>query len=205
MKKLSFFIFVSIVLASKVYSQYCTPSFTNICTTALAADYVHNFSTTGGDVNISNLNTGCSGNAGNYIYYSTLKTAALPGTTINLSVSNQANTWSDGFAIWVDWNQDQAFDATELVWNSGVTGNGTVFTGFFVVPNNAKPGITRMRVLDRFNVIPSTPDVCATGMDYGECEDYNFEVLSAAPPPQFIVPPIANYAYDEGIDTVWVN
>jgi PKD repeat protein len=189
--------------------QYCNPSYTNMCTTSIASDFVNNFSTTGGEVNISNLNSGCSGSPGNYIYYSNMKVSAYPGNTINFSVNNGANpfggtNWEDGFGIWVDWNQDYTFDASEFVWNSVVAADyQTVFTGSIVVPANAKPGITRMRVMDVFDNPPTQAQVCGSIL-YGECEDYNFEVLNVSGP-KFDLPPIANFAYDEGIDTVWVN
>lgn len=208
--KICTLLFSVFFISLNVRAQYCNPTYTNTCNTSIASDFVNNFSTTGGEVNISNLNTGCSGNPGNYIYYSNLKVSAYPGNTINFSVNNGANpfggtNWEDGFGIWVDWNQDFTFDASEYVWNSVVAATyQTVFTGSITVPANAKPGITRMRVMDVFDLPPTQAQVCASGILYGECEDYNFEVLSASGP-KFDLPPIANFAYDEGIDTVWVN
>ena len=45
---------------------YCAPTYSNLCT---SNDYVDNFFTTGGVTNISNLSSGCNGQANNYNYY----------------------------------------------------------------------------------------------------------------------------------------
>lgn len=163
------------------YAIYCTPGFTVGCTfggTQFSGDLINNVITTGGVTNISNLNTGCSGSS--YTFYNTLGASQIQGQTVNLSLQSGSG-WSQGFRVWIDWNQDEDFaDPGEDVFVSTVISTA-VQTGSFTVPFSALTGLTRMRVMCRFAVIPNLTDHCASGMVYGECEDYNFTVIAATP------------------------
>ncbi len=102
------------------------------------------------------------------------------GSNFNFTVQ-AGPSWSQGFAIWIDWNQDYDFDeANEYVWFSPTSAT-TPFTGTIPIPTTAPPGITRMRVLCRFVTVPISTDYCGNNFAFGECEDYNVEVLPTAP------------------------
>jgi hypothetical protein len=140
-------------------------------------DFINNFSTTGGVLNISNNNSGCNGTLPNsYTYNSNMTVSQFQGMNVNISVQS-GGSWSQGFRIWIDWNHDFDFsDVGEDVWSSG-SASTSVFTGSITVPIGALPGITRMRVLCSFASVPNQSAFCGINYSFGECEDYNFEIL----------------------------
>jgi hypothetical protein len=92
---------------SKTYAQapFCGPIFTSACT---SGDLINNFYTTGGSTNITNNNTGCNGNANNYIFYSTLSCSQVQDLNITLNMQS-GNLWGQGFRVWIDWNGNNSF------------------------------------------------------------------------------------------------
>src|SRR5699024_8139700 len=80
-----------------------------------------------------------------------------------------------GFRVWVDWNQDGVFDATEEVayQSSSYTAS---HSGSFTVPADALEGETRMRIVSHWLSTTGDVDPCETGFTYGEFEDYKFVV-----------------------------
>jgi hypothetical protein len=156
------------------YSQYCTPAFTYACT---SDDYINNFSTTGGASNITNNNTGCNGNANNYIYYSALSCSQIQGQTITLNMQ-AGSLYGQGFRVWIDWNADNDFaDAGEDVisFASSTAAN----SGSITVPFSAAPGAKRMRVMCNYNATPAVGSYCGTTFTFGEVEDYNITVVGS--------------------------
>lgn len=150
-------------------AQYCPATYTNACATS--NDFINDFSTQGGTTNISNLGTGCNGQADNYQYYpgQVLTCAANDIITLNLQSGSQ---WSQGFSVWIDWDQNSVYDATDLVYSSPNAAT-SLFTGTFVVPPTAIGGLTRMRVRCRFSLVPTDPCINYT---YGETEEYDVQV-----------------------------
>ena len=171
--------FASIVSFDRVKAQapYCGPTYSFACS---SSDFINNFSTTGGASNITNNNTGCNGNVNNYIFYNALTCSQTQGQTITLNMQ-AGSAFSQGFRVWIDWNGNNSFaDLGEDVYvspNSAIT----VFTTTITVPFTAVPGVRRMRVLCRYITVPLITDYCATGMSFGECEDYNFNVIASTP------------------------
>src|SRR5690606_33798250 len=110
-----------------------------------------------------------------------------------VSITSDVIGGTAGFRIWVDWNQDGQFDATEEVaYNS--TGYLDHHEGSFTVPSDATFGETRMRVVSHW--LSSTGDVspCATGFTYGEFEDYKFVVEGGTTDPEYCIPEGVNTA-----------
>lgn len=173
---LSLFLLMSISFLSN--AQYCFPTYNNGCT---SNDYIDNFSTTGGVLNITNNASGCNGAVpNNYIFNSTMSVSQVQGFSFNFSVQ-AGSTFSQGFRIWIDWNQDLDFaDVGEDVYVSPTFAT-TSFNGTIIVPINALVGPTRMRVLCEYNNVPGVNDYCGTSFSFGECEDYVIEVLPAPP------------------------
>jgi len=110
-----------IAFPNKIFAQYCTTAFEASCleSSPAIADYINSFSTTGAVVNISNLNTGCNGSfPENYTFHPNMNLSVAQGC--NFSATMSCATFSQGFAIWIDWNQDFDFnDAGEYCYNSG--------------------------------------------------------------------------------------
>jgi hypothetical protein len=166
---------------------YCIPSYTNLCS---SADFINNFATTGGSTNITNNNSGCNGQANNYIYYSGMSVTQLQGASFNISVQS-GSSYGQGFRIWIDWNEDGDFaDAGEDVWNSGSSGTGA-FTGTITIPGATPVGTKRMRVRCLYAGVPASTDYC-TNLSWGETEDYNVVVLSGCTAPTISTQPINN-------------
>lgn len=88
--------------------------------------------------------------------------------TITVTPTWTGTIYSEGYSVWIDYNQDGDFtDSGEQVWTQAPTTN-TPVSGSFTVPSSALNGATRMRVSLKYNGIP-TP--CET-FTYGEVEDY---------------------------------
>lgn len=144
---------------------YCTPS----ANTKLGSNpyyYINSFSTSGGIANITNNNTGAAPN-GYGDYYNTHFVKQEQGKTINFTANLSAFL---NFRIWVDWNRNGQFEPAEVSWTS----TGTTITGSFLVPPDASPGETRMRIVASTSNAVSNP--CATSGVTGEFEDYKFIV-----------------------------
>jgi hypothetical protein len=167
-------LFLFLTAASSVaVAQYCTPTFSSGCT---VGDQILNFSTTGGSTNITNNNSGCS--TGSYSYITGQAVTQLQGLDVTLSMQG-GPTWSQGFKVWIDWNNNQSFaDAGELIYTSPGSGV-TPYTTTVTVPFSATAGTKRMRVVCSFAGVPPTMDGCPINQTYGECEDYNFVVVAS--------------------------
>lgn len=170
-------------------SAYCIPEGTN------SARFVNNFSTTGGDENISNMGSGFS--TGGYgDFYDTDTVAQDQDGTVDFSVDIEGGI--AGFRAWVDWNQDGVFDTTEEVAYSSSSYENS-HTGTITVPTDALEGDTRMRIVSHWLSTTGDVDPCETGFTYGEFEDYKFTVTSGGgggPGPLTTVYGINNFNQD---------
>ncbi len=94
------------------------------------------------------------------------------GDTYNLTLTPgfASSTYNEYFKVWIDYNNDTVFDASELVYDAGaltkvaVSKNITIPTGL--------TGVRRMRVSMKYN---GAQDACET-FSYGEVEDYNVNI-----------------------------
>lgn len=103
--------------------------------------------------------------------------------SFSLTQTTCGGNFSNGFQVYVDWNQNGSFnDAGEQVYNqpTNVAGNQTV-TGTFTVPLTALTGTTRMRVVNVETVFPTVTNYGEIGYTWGETEDYCFTVTPPAP------------------------
>lgn len=138
--------------------------------------YISNFSTTGGTTNITNNSSGYS--AGGYGNYTGMVVTQQNNGTINFSTSFYDGTYTYGFNIWVDWNDDMDFnDPGEKVYSSGAYVTGA--TGSFVVPNTASAGNHRMRIVANYF---STDPLSCGSISSGETEDYTVNVTTSLCP-----------------------
>lgn len=97
---------------------------------------------------------------------------------ISLAPGFSGNSFSEWWAVWIDYNQDGDFnDAGEKAFDPGSVSNAIV-NGTIVVPGSALPGLTRMRVVMRFNAQP----VPCNSYNFGETEDYCVNIVPGTPP-----------------------
>lgn len=170
--------FILLLIGHLSFSQYCTPTYSTVCNSSYTNDLINNFYTTGGIQDISNLNTGCNFQPNNYINTG-LTLITEPGAVIQTNVQCGA-TYQQGFAIWIDWNQDFDFDdAGEKVYESPSSGF-QVFTGSFTVPSDLECGDYRMRVRSKYASAGSNILPC-NNQTYGEVEDYTITVNNCEP------------------------
>jgi gliding motility-associated-like protein len=165
-------------------APYCTGNYaTGTCNQPNASnsplnsinDFINDFNTTGANVNITNNNSGCNPTGGptNYYNYSCQHYIQVtPGQTITCNIRSGI-TYAQGFAMWVDWNQDNVFqnpgervDATSNVPNANTW---TVMA--FVVPANQGTGAYRLRVKCAYATSGTGITPCGN-YGFGECEDY---------------------------------
>ncbi len=100
----------------------------------------------------------------------------------SLTQTTCGGVFSNGFKIWIDYNQDGDFtDAGEGVYSQPVFANGNhTKTGFFIVPSTAALGNTGLRVCVVNGIFPNTINYGASvGFTYGETEDYLCNIIAA--------------------------
>lgn len=131
-----------------------------------------------------------------YVFYNNLPVPNFSkGSQYTLTVKFDVHGGT-GYGVWIDYNQNNIFDASEKVGGStgsaflNISSNTTV-THSITIPTSALSGITRMRVriveddahsggtdasVLACNASTSTTDV----MDWGETEDYNINITQSS-------------------------
>lgn len=79
----------------------------------------------------------------------------------------QSSSADENFAVFIDWNQNQRFDSDEEILSET---SSTAVMNSITVPEDARLGPTRMRVIMAFSRVPT--GCGATGFRFGEVEDY---------------------------------
>ncbi|MBF7092811.1 M4 family metallopeptidase [Flavobacterium sp. ALJ2] len=132
---------------------------------------------------ISNTTTGTAG----YENFTAISTNAVAGTayTITITPSWTSTTYNEGYAVFIDYNQDGDFaDSGETVWTKAAS-KTTPVTGTITIPASSTLGSTRLRVAMKYNGIPTS---CET-FSYGQVEDYTVNITAAGP---IVTPEIAS-------------
>ncbi|WP_428230842.1 M4 family metallopeptidase [Flavobacterium sp.] len=122
---------------------------------------------------INNTSTGTTG----YENYTSISTNAARGTayTITITPSWTSSVYSEGYAVFIDYNQDGDFaDSGETVFTKAAS-TGTTATGTITIPATATLGTTRLRVSMKYNAIPTS---CET-FSYGQVEDYSINITAS--------------------------
>ncbi len=174
-------LFFALALApiSSLRAQYCTagPSST-------FDSEIEDVILLGDNFGISNLGT-CPGIAGVANYTSTDSADVSLGTSYNLVVkftSCSGFYYSGVGQAWIDWNQNQTFEAGESIGQATFPNTAQPFTAnlSFTVPANALLGETRLRIMDyEGGTLPLSP--CAN-FTWGAVEDYKIVVTNTPPP-----------------------
>ncbi len=147
----------------------CTPTQAVACAASGGCDEYISQVTIG---SIDNA-TACTG----YGDYTDMSTEVTPGESYAISVGNGNGYSSDYCAVWVDWNRDLVFDASELV-AMDVNPSIGPYSGTVAVPSDETPGDCMMRVRINYS---SFPGPCGS-TTYGEVEDYTLTVAEAFEP-----------------------
>lgn len=150
-----------------IRTGYCVPSSSN------QNSWVSAFSSTGAVTNMAYTST--AGAAGGYQNLTSTNNKISNAAGSSTAVSFTAGGPTCGFAVWVDWNNNLAFETTERVFVT--TSYVTSTSGSIAVPAGTAPGVYRMRVLTDFNT--SAPSNSCGAITRGESIDFKFEVTGA--------------------------
>ncbi len=130
-----------------------------------------------GKVQFGTINNASTGTAG-YENFTAISTNAVPGTAYAITITPfwSSTVWTEGYAVWIDYNNNGLFtDAGELVF-SKATSTVTPATGTVTIPAGTALGSKRMRVSMKYNAIPTS---CGS-YTYGQVEDYTVNITSVA-------------------------
>ena len=154
----------------------------NFTTTAVQLNYCASNGNSVSDEYISRVQLGSIDNstgaaASGYASFISQSTDLAKGSsnTITVTPTWTGTVYSEGYAVFIDYNQDGDFtDAGETVWTQAAT-TSTPVSGSFTVPAGAADGNTRMRVSMQYNAVPGP---CGS-FNYGEVEDYTVNITSS--------------------------
>lgn len=121
---------------------------------------------------INNTSTGGTGYT-NFTNFSTNVTRDS-ANTITITPAWTSTVYSEGYAVFIDYNQDGDFaDSGETVFTKA-TSTATTATGTITIPVTATLGATRMRVSMKYNGIPTSCEA----FSYGQVEDYTVNITA---------------------------
>jgi hypothetical protein len=109
---------------------------------------------------------------GDYTYLST-DVAYYETHTISVSFFSSSQ-YTQCVAVWIDWNQDYDFDDAGETYQLDCGIDATFETDIHI-PYNAVPGLTRLRVSEKWSGFPDPCNIFNS--NYGETEDYTINVI----------------------------
>jgi len=118
--------------------------------------------------------------AGYSNYTSSVAAPVIYSGAANPITVNVPTSWPEQVAVWIDYNQNGQFEATEFTNVGSNAGNGGVITANIAVPAGLPSITTRMRVRVRFSTAWTSAQAC-TGVTFGETEDYNVTIAPCVP------------------------
>jgi hypothetical protein len=173
-----------------VKAVYCIPD----NPTCGGSSYINTVGITG--TSFLNQNTGCTNSNGDAytIYAPTPNTTAIlnPGTTYQVTVTTSG---ASIVSMWIDYNQNQFFDANEWTQVSIQTTSGIPAVVSFTIPSNALTGTTGMRLRTRISGTANGSTDACTSFGSGEAEDYTVTIGSISP---CVAPPVAGTTVSTG-------
>ncbi|MCF8373217.1 MAG: T9SS type A sorting domain-containing protein [Bacteroidales bacterium] len=156
-------LFVLGIFSGTVKAQsYCTPTYSYGCG---VGDMITSF-----DLNTISETFVCA--TPPYYDHTNISTDLTIGETYTLTVS--AGYSSTYFRVWIDFNNNYTFEASESVSNGMCTSSGTQYTFNLTIPNTVSPTTTRMRI--RSNYYADAADPCVS-YTYGNAIDYSVTIL----------------------------
>ena len=151
--------------------NYCTISGNN------ASEYIQNV-TIGSFSNTSGADANGYGNHTSQ----TINLSAGSTTNISLTPGFSGSSYTEHWAIFIDYNKNNTFESSERVID-GLYGTGTISGSF--TTNSSVSGTTRMRVIMKYYSSPT--DACTVIGD-GEAEDYTVSFSGVVNPPTLETP-----------------
>ncbi|XZF12874.1 GEVED domain-containing protein [Chitinophagaceae bacterium MMS25-I14] len=169
--------------SSNVYAQYCTPAYTNGCS---SGDRIENLKLIGDSGStLSDAGGTCVTGGPYYTDKTTMNVNLHAGGGYTLSLNTAAVSGYDNAKVWIDFNHNNTFDdPSELVGVSTQVQNSTSVISVSI-PSTALQGTYRMRV--RLNYDPAIASLTPCGLtNLGEARDYKV-TLSLDPLPVTII------------------
>lgn len=150
--------------------SYCNPIMyaTNGC------NYINSVTTSGG---ITNIYPAVDSGYNNYgvSYFTSPSVSQNAGSSFTLTVQSQGYClYFSFYYVWIDWDQNEVFDSSELMVNNVNCNND--LTNFTInVPSTALSGTTRMRIICDGSGFGDTYALPCSDYSsyYSESEDYN--------------------------------
>ena len=145
----------------------------NYCTSngdSVADEYIQR-------VQLGSINNTSGAGSGGYQDHTSVSTSLAKSTSHTITITPRwtGTVYNEAYGVWIDYNKDGDFsDSGEQVWTKTAS-TTTPVSGSFTVPAGAATGATRMRVILRYNAVPTS---CGN-YNYGETEDYTV-VIGAA-------------------------
>jgi hypothetical protein len=176
-------LFLTVALPVAVNAQtYCTPAYSTGCTSGDDIDDVILNGANG--TMISNLGNPCP--AGGYQNYTTstapnMTADLILGNTYTGNVTTNYAFGNESVKIWIDFNNNGTFETTEVVAtlnNISSTSTGAIS---IAIPAITSVGTRRMRIRLNYTSTAAGIDPC-NSVTWGECHDYNVNILPLAPP-----------------------
>jgi len=101
----------------------------------------------------------------------------IPGDTYKITLKPKfpANKKKEFWRVWIDWNQNQLFESSELML---ATSSKEKIVAFITIPLSAMTGLTRMRISMKRDAYAEACEVFTRG----EVEDYSVNVLPPSSP-----------------------
>src|SRR5690554_6919830 len=150
-------------------TTYCTPVYTS------TSDYTSSITTVGAVTNISY--SASSQPTGGYADETAQVFESYETQTFDINTTYVGG--SNTMYIWVDWNNDLIFDASELVSSYSTNTSQTIS---FTVPAGTAMGDYRMRIRSRFST--TAIDACES-TTYGSAVDFTLSIVA---PPSCLAP-----------------
>ncbi len=127
-------------------------------------------------VGIGEISNVTSNDGGYRDYTNLVANLSIGVNKIELSAGFADSTYEESFAVWIDFNQNKIFEASEMVVSSAVVVpvRSDIISYDFIVPSVAKLGNTRMRIGLQYDGVPRA---CNQDFAYGEVEDYTVNIM----------------------------
>ncbi len=173
---------VNVAVTGTTNLVYCTP--TSSCG---SSDVITNVTFAG-----INNTTGCGGTNG-YNDFTGGTPAAVTASSTYTFTGTVTNGGTEYLAIWIDFNHNGVFDASEF-FAIGSGPGGTFTNSSIVVPGGAYIGSTHLRVRVRYGTALTSADACLS-YSYGETEDYTVNISAATTPTLSAAPSTLAFGY----------
>ncbi|MFZ4723891.1 MAG: M6 family metalloprotease domain-containing protein [Paludibacter sp.] len=155
---------------------YCAAGSTDASYAVYEYDYISN-------VAIGSINQASKRGVAGYEDYTSKSTTLQIGVKTSAVITVAHRSTTDQVIVWVDWNQDGDFSATEKVFaSSTLVDFVSPYTLSFNTPATALLGTTRMRIREHDVPEGGNSEPCGNSK-YGEIEDYTVNIVAAGTAP----------------------